>query len=315
MLTPRTDPHVGIGERALSEISRLRRISSRSGLQWYRRFVRSYANPIPIMLARLGWGTFPRPARLRAGQEVILQSYRDAEFYACSEIRGGPTSSAIRVNVDGRELVLESGWQYGDIMAVYVDRIYQWLPVAGRVVLDIGASIGDSAMYFFARGARRVLAVEPWPKNYRLLERNVRLNDADDVVTPVNAGLAGSCGTVRLKEGAEDSLENHLEDSPEGTPVALITLKDIVDRFQIDSAVLKLDCEGAEYEILSKTDDKILRRFSHIQLEYHYGRSPLVAKLQDLGYRVKSTIPIIRYNWELNRPVMRMGDLWASLPT
>jgi FkbM family methyltransferase len=240
-----------------------------------------------------------------------LSSYREAELYACSEIRGGPTSSAIKVSVDGRELVLEAGWEYGDIMAVYVDRIYDWLPVEGRTVVDVGASIGDSALYFYARGARRVVALEPWPKNYHLLERNVRLNGAEDVITPVNVGLAGSSGTIHLEDGTEDSLHNQLRESTYGTPVPMRTLQEIVDEYQIESAVLKLDCEGAEYEILSQSNDQLIHRFSHVQLEYHYGRSPLVRTLRALGYRVRSTWPTIRVNRERDWPVMRMGDLWA----
>jgi len=38
---------------------------------------------------------------------------------------------------------------------------YDWLDVKGKRVLDVGASIGDTAVYFALRGAREVVAFEP----------------------------------------------------------------------------------------------------------------------------------------------------------
>jgi FkbM family methyltransferase len=46
---------------------------------------------------------------------------------------------------------------------------YEDLNVRGRVVVDVGAYIGDSAIYFALRGARKVVAVEPHPGAYEVL--------------------------------------------------------------------------------------------------------------------------------------------------
>jgi FkbM family methyltransferase len=37
----------------------------------------------------------------------------------------------------------------------------------GRDVIDVGASVGDTALYFILNGARKVIAVEPLPNVVR----------------------------------------------------------------------------------------------------------------------------------------------------
>jgi FkbM family methyltransferase len=68
------------------------------------------------------------------------------------------------------------------------------LDVEGKVVVDIGAFIGDSSIYFALRGAKKVIAVESHPETYKKMVENIRLNDLEDVIIPVNAGLASSSG-------------------------------------------------------------------------------------------------------------------------
>ena len=53
--------------------------------------------------------------------------------------------------------------------------------------------------------------------------------------------------------------------------------------------MLKMDCEGCEYDSILNTDDEILKKFSTIILEYHYGYQNLVEKLETTG-RINLTI-------------------------
>src|SRR5438309_6727367 len=67
---------------------------------------------------------------------------------------------------------------------------------AGDVVVDVGAHIGRYALRAAAR-ASRVIAVEPDPSNFSLLERNVRLNGFSNVVLVPHA-LSSRAGTRAL---------------------------------------------------------------------------------------------------------------------
>jgi len=66
-------------------------------------------------------------------------------------------------------------------------------------VLDIGAFVGDTALYYAKRGAF-VVAVEPLPNNYETMIKNLDLNpDLKPRIVHVNAAVAGEDGFVDFK--------------------------------------------------------------------------------------------------------------------
>jgi len=73
---------------------------------------------------------------------------------------------------------------------------YEPSNVKDRVVVDIGAYVGDSAIYFALKGAKKVIAIEPHPGAYAEMLDNIRLNKLESVIIPVNAGLASKPGKV-----------------------------------------------------------------------------------------------------------------------
>ena len=83
-----------------------------------------------------------------------------------------------------------------------------------------------------------------------------------------------------------------------GSEVAAFTLEEIFDREKIESCdLLKLDCEGAEYEILLNAPANVLRRVSRISLEYHLGMNShqpaeLSAFLRTQGFAVSCEPPL-----------------------
>ncbi|MGC9178548.1 MAG: hypothetical protein ACP5G6_09135, partial [Conexivisphaera sp.] len=66
----------------------------------------------------------------------------------------------ISLKYRGRDVHIH-GFMHGDVVGAFTD--YHWLSVEGRRVLDVGASIGDTAIYFSLRGAMEVVAFEPYP--------------------------------------------------------------------------------------------------------------------------------------------------------
>lgn len=141
-------------------------------------------------------------------------------------------------------------------------------------VVDIGANIGCFAVVAGHAARRgRVFAFEPDRENYELTVRNAALNGLTNVVVE-RVAVSGTPGTLRLFKGAEVSLHTTLAarlDAPaEGEEVPAITLQQIFDRHGIMRCdFLKMNCEGAEYEILYRTPPEYLRRVQRIALEYH----------------------------------------------
>ena len=97
-----------------------------------------------------------------------------------------------------------------------------------------------------------------------------------------------------------------LKDFKKGIRVQLLTLEDILHENKIDvdvSLILKMDCEGCEYESILSAEKNTLKRFSHIIIEYHHGYKDLKEKLQRSGFRVSVTRP--KLNSRFYEPVGR----------
>jgi FkbM family methyltransferase len=174
----------------------------------------------------------------------------------------------------------------GDIIHIFFQNIYRNLPMHGKKIIDIGAQIGDSAIYFAINGADKVVAVEPLDKNFRIATQNISLNDVSEKVSVIRAACSNE--TMKLS-----SRSDHVQ--PEKSDIPVITLEEIIKRIDIDEQeglILKMDCEGYEYQIILSSKDETLRRFSHIQIEYHSGYSNLKNRLQDLGFEVSITRPV-----------------------
>jgi FkbM family methyltransferase len=126
-------------------------------------------------------------------------------------------------------------------------------PDSVSVVVDCGAHIGLTALYFANRYPHaRVIAVEPNPANFQLLERNTR---ADPRIVPVHACISNRSGTDYIS--TEGPSWGHSTGGA-GVAVEAITLDDIRERFNIDGIdLLKLDVEGAERAVLAAGIGKV----------------------------------------------------------
>ncbi len=169
----------------------------------------------------------------------------------------------------------------------------------GWTVLDIGAGFGDFAICVARRKPDcAVLAFEPLPESFAMLKENLALNRVANV-RPFSQALAGRAGTLFLytTTGLSGQHRTALQDAEAGgsaIPVEAITLEQAFDQFSIERCdFLKMDCEGAEYEILFAASKAALSRIGHIAMEYHDGVTPhthedLVQFLEGHGFRVRT---------------------------
>jgi FkbM family methyltransferase len=164
-------------------------------------------------------------------------------------------------------------------------------PEAGWRVVDVGANIGVFSLWAERLGAE-VTAFEPEPRTFASLTANV----AGRRIAPRQAALAGQATpSVRLYLSELDSTRHTLvgkeiesgEQLRDFVDVPTVTLADVVGS---GCDLLKLDCEGAEFDALLGADDDTLRRAQRIILEYHrIGGSPevIVDRLEAAGMKVR----------------------------
>ena len=184
-----------------------------------------------------------------------------------------------------RQLRFVGAVKNGDLGASFGE--YRHLPVKDRIVVDIGASIGDTSIYFaLIGGAKKIIALEPIQVSYELARKNIDLNECRDKIELVNAGCCGVNKTIFIERSLKPISSTVLKEAFNGIPVKLLTLRDIIELYGIDSAVLKIDCEGCEYETILMSDCETLRKFDQIQIEFHDGARRLVKKLRSCGFQV-----------------------------
>jgi FkbM family methyltransferase len=223
------------------------------------RAVLLFRNWAPLLLAYAGVAPPPREAILRSGARIRIHDRLDVTT----------------------------------ILVVWVRKDYGDPPASGTVV-DIGANIGAFAMLAAARGSR-VVAFEPMPENFARLGENVRRNGLERLIIAESRGVAGEVATRRLYVGSGSPYHSIHSADPDARHVEMetTTLDAIFEKHEISACdLLKVDCEGAEFEILYAASPDTMKRVREIRLEYHDRRTPerhnvaaLEAYLAGQGFR------------------------------
>lgn len=173
---------------------------------------------------------------------------------------------------------------------IFVTEPYKRLDCRNRDVVDIGANVGDTAIYFALKGARKVYGYEPYPYPYRLAVKNVALNKLGSHIRVFNEGCAGRSRMLRIDPKLDNRGRIPVTPFKNGFKVKMLALRGIVKRHRIEGGSLKIDCEGWEYDILLNSDTATLRKFQNMIIEYHYGYMDLIDKLKGAGFRISRTI-------------------------
>lgn len=198
---------------------------------------------------------------------------------------------------NGLVINLNQAVESENIATTFIKKEYGDVP-DGSVVIDIGASIGDFALLAAGQGKRtRVIAVEPMPATVALLEQNIRQNNFSGQITVIAGAVAGTTGTQMLH--TSDSALSHtlvagVHRGSSGVPIQCFSLADVMEQHQISQCdILKMDCEGAEYDILYNTAPETLKKIKELRFEYHtlpnastHPIHQLVSYLQKAGFTV-----------------------------
>jgi FkbM family methyltransferase len=187
------------------------------------------------------------------------------------------------------------------IKEICLDRQYQQasLDIAdGWTVLDIGAGLGDFAVEVAkSRPHSTVYAYEPFPQSFALLQENLRLNGIQNVQA-FPLAVAGQTGPVRFhiaSEAVAHTTVGCAQTSRQTIGVSATTLDQAFAELRLlQCDYLKMDCEGAEYDILFHTSAETLQRIRHLCLEYHdtvpnVSHRDLIRFFMERGFEVRVT--------------------------
>jgi len=172
-------------------------------------------------------------------------------------------------------------------------------------VLDVGANVGNHALYFaLVCGARRVMVVEPNPLALEPLVANVLANGLDDVIelTTLGFGLSDAPGGGYSMKAHDRNLGATRMFAGTGGPLEVRRGDDVFPRARPD--LVKIDVEGMEMQALSGLDALIARARPVLMVEVGHDRADaFTAWAAERHYKV-----------HLKRAVARTNDNYILLP-
>jgi precorrin-6B methylase 2 len=150
---------------------------------------------------------------------------------------------------------------FGDLLVlkeIVLDKVYGEVPTKAGVMVDIGGGMGDLAIMTAKINPRlKIYSFEPDGHYFKLLKDNILLNRVR---------------SIRAINKPAKNLEEILK----------ITQKPV--------DFIKVDCEGDEFEIFNKSQEKYLNKYSRIVMEYHESgknRVEIIEKLLNkTGFKV-----------------------------
>jgi FkbM family methyltransferase len=147
----------------------------------------------------------------------------------------------------------------------------------GDVVLDLGANLGIISILLAKKFPfTKIYSFEASPINYQNFVKNIEDNNCDNI-TPFNLAVwSTSDATVEIPTSPTNSggssiyYKSEFFEQYPVSKVQTISLEDIFDQNNIDNCkLLKIDVEGAEYEIFRTFPEEKLSNIKNVGIEFH----------------------------------------------
>ncbi|MFK8013659.1 MAG: FkbM family methyltransferase [Marinicellaceae bacterium] len=190
------------------------------------------------------------------------------------------------VSLYGLKYEIQTSEEIFILNEIFVEGVYNFKtikPVNDYVLIDIGMNVALASCYFSAiKKIPKVISFEPFRPTFHQAIENIKLNNLTDNITPKNVGLGASDGILKVEYASEfrgqvgmqgiDSIKSKVNNKN----IESITIKDTkaeMDKILIENEtkrfIFKIDCEGAEYELIPRIPKEILNKTDIIMIEWH----------------------------------------------
>jgi FkbM family methyltransferase len=195
--------------------------------------------------------------------------------------------------------------------------------LTGGVLVDVGANIGVYTLLLRSISPLPIIAYEPQPFLFKLLQSNIAYNELPDVKTR-NVACGSSRGRLNFSIGINGSVVSKATKTKKnisGASLAALDLEQEAGITQVGDAVvrvpvttldedladvpsvalLKIDCEGFEYEVLRGAANIIKRHRPRLVLEVH------PTQLEEFGHSVEEILDLVAHDYELEFWYFQIG--------
>jgi hypothetical protein len=148
-------------------------------------------------------------------QAVLINLLRGDDFFILEELEKFEESGWRIAFEENGNILITSPLRifhiksYGIVRAMgesFID--YKDINVQDKFVLDIGAFLGDTALYFLGRGAKGVLALEPYEEFYKIATNNLYQNILNEEVKIFNVGIGNQVNQYDSNKNNSLTLKN-----------------------------------------------------------------------------------------------------------
>lgn len=150
----------------------------------------------------------------------------------------------------------------------------------GSVVVDVGGNIGIFALFAAYKGAKKVYVYEPNSESCQIIRKNVHANGLDEVIF-VHQNAVTSRDNCVVKFPIKSSMYNSIltaDSADEFEAIETVSLESVLKQEPLVS-LLKVDCEGGEYDIFFNSKPDVSRAVEEIKMEFHDGQSEQLADI------------------------------------
>jgi FkbM family methyltransferase len=208
---------------------------------------------------------------LRIGAIIVIRNWSTYFVDYFKPTKGKRVVYTLR---NGVKIETRSGTVDKEIIdEIWIDRSYtpkDFEIHENDTIVDIGAHIGVFSI-FASQSAKRgiVYAIEPIKENFEMLKDNIEINRIQNII-PIENAVSDKTGSKQIFLGDTGMHSFYFDRGNKRTDVRTISFKDFIEQNEISRIdLLKMDCEGAEYEILFGCPEDILEVIRRITLEYH----------------------------------------------
>ncbi|MCX7948246.1 MAG: FkbM family methyltransferase [candidate division WOR-3 bacterium] len=165
----------------------------------------------------------------------------------------------------------------------------------GKVVVDIGGFIGETALFFLSKGAKKVIVYEPVEENVNYIKRNLYINSVLDLVDVRNVGVNYMDGEIEI-EYEEFGADFGRSRGNKNIKINVVSLEKVLEE---GSDLIKFNCEGCESAILKVEKNKLKNIDEYIIQAHNYELSMNIKNLfLELGYEL-----ILEYKHNTKTPI------------
>jgi FkbM family methyltransferase len=188
----------------------------------------------------------------------------------------------LRVKVGGLSYIVTSWEELLILKEVFVEGIYNFQSIDDFAFIDVGMNVGITSLYFSqVPSCKEILSFEPFDKTLIKAEQNLALNESSKKITVKKFGLGYPERTIEVNYSEEykgsvgiNGVASYINKDID-REVLELKIKDVYEALSSVIAsdlkkVMKIDCEGAEYEIIRRLDEtRMIKDINFYMIEWH----------------------------------------------